>query len=122
MKIDIDRIDKIHSNKIGIAFFDKSEIEDIDFEQDIYLLFNNTILVFNIFELEIFFQDVINTMNNVSESSKGKHSKYYKCIILETPLDQLRLVSSYNDLQLLKDLIKGTLFQIELSGILKEIL
>ncbi|WP_435261240.1 hypothetical protein [Tenacibaculum sp. nBUS_03] len=122
MKIDIDRIDKIHSNKIGIAFFDKSEIENIDFEQDIYLLFNNTILIFNIFELEIFFQDVINTMNNVSESSKGKHSKYYKCIILETPLHQLRLVSSYNDLQLLKDLIKGTLFQIELSGILKEIL
>ncbi|CAM1368096.1 hypothetical protein [Tenacibaculum xiamenense] len=121
MKINLDKVHKLHANKMGVTFLDKDE-EDIDYiEKQINLLFHNTILIFNNFELNLFLDEVEDLIVN-NTAGINKYSQYYKSIILETPIYQLRYVVSYNDLLLIEDLIKGTIFQIELSGFLKEIL
>ncbi len=121
MKINLDKVNKLHANKMGVTFTDKDE-EDIDYvEKKINLLFHNTILIFNNFELNLFLDEVEDLIIN-NTPGINKYSQYYKSIILESPIYQLRYVVSYNDLLLIEDLIKGTIFQIELSGFLKEIL
>ena len=118
MKVNLDKVNKLHANKFGIAFTEKA---DDSLEKKINILFNNTVLTFNEVELNIFLQDIENTLSFSSPGS-GKYTRYYKSNILETPVYQLRYVMSYNDLELIKDLVKGTLFQIELSGMLQELL
>ena len=114
MRINLDKVNKLHANKMGITFTDKCENEeDIDYiEKKINLLFHNNILIFNNFELNLFLDEVEDLIIN-NTPGINKYSQYYKSIILETPIYQLKCVVSYNDLLLIEDLIKGTIAYFE---------
>ena len=121
MKINLDKVHKLHANKMGVTFMDKCE-NNLDLINDqINILFHNTLLIFSSFELNLFLGEIENL---IISSSPGinKYSQYYKSIILETPIYQLKYIVSFNDLLLIEDLVKGTVFQIKLSGLLDEIL
>lgn len=121
MKINLEEIDKIYSNQMGITFFWKNEIDAYIENKRVNIIFSNVALLFNIIELNLFLQDIENSLYRNS-FLEDKHRRYYDSIVLETPINQLRFILSYNDLSLLKDLIERTIFDIEVSNMLHEIL
>ena len=110
----------LYSNKIGITFQWQKTNNSPRTYKTINLLFNNMGLRFDMVELKVFLQDVEFALNKPI-ACKGDNPKDCQSMILETPLSQLSLAMSYNELLLMKDLVAGTLFEIELSSMLKKI-
>lgn len=120
MLINEEKVNRVYKNNIGISFTIKREY--MPYEDDkINLVFNTTALRLNDVELEIFLQDIESAVAKPLKC-KCENPKDCKSILVETPLEQLSLAMSYNELLQMKDLIKGTLFQIELNYLLREIL
>ena len=84
----------------------------------INIIFNNTGLHLNNAELHIFLQDIENALDK-GMNCCGEDSENCKSMLLETPMTQLSFAMSYNDLISMKNLIKGTLFELELTNLLK---
>lgn len=110
----------LYSNKIGIAFQWQKTTNCRRNSNTINVLFNNMGFRFDIIELKVFLQDIEFSLSKPIEC-KGDNPKDCQSMILETPLSQLSLAMSYNELLLMKDLVAGTLFELELASILNKI-
>ena len=101
----------LYSNKIGITFQWQKTNNSHHKSKTINILFNNMALRFNIVELKVFLQDVEFALSKPIQC-QGDTPKDCQSMFLETPLSQLSLAMSYNELLLMKDLIAGTLFKL----------
>ena len=107
-------IHRIYHNDYGIAFQWKRDIKRGDIET-IQLVFRNTGFYLNYKEIQEFYKKVqaAQRIQKCKEcTSKNKCENY----LLQTPSDKVDLAVSKEELIQIKDLIKGTLFQIELNG------
>ncbi|MEL6810337.1 MAG: DUF6686 family protein [Bacteroidota bacterium] len=112
-------INQLYSNTIGMTFqWKRSNLTNY---KKINLIFNNTGLHLTTKELEEFLCYVQKALA-ASSWCKEYDGKDSKSILLETPFQQLSFAMSYKDLESMKDLIKGTLFQLGLDKFIKDTL
>jgi len=110
---------RIYHNDIGIAFQWKKDIKN-GFKDSIQVVFNNTGFYLNYKEIKEFYNKarVAHHLKQCNDCAhKGKCTSY----LLQTPSDKIDLAVTKKELNLITDLLKGTLFQIELNGYINEI-
>lgn len=104
----------IYSNIIGDTFQWKNLDIDHPYFEKINITFCHTGLMFDIEELKAFSKE-IEVAIKTPIVCDGEHPKDCKSILLRTPVQQVSFAMSYNELILMLDLIKGTLFKLKLS-------
>jgi len=110
---------RIYHNSIGIAFQWKKDIKNGNTDT-IQLVFRNTGFYLTLEEIKAFYNKV--KVSHQLKQCEGC-TKHNKCssYLLQTPSEKVDLSVSAEELNLISDLIKGTLFQIELNEYINEI-
>ncbi|MFD0963253.1 hypothetical protein [Pseudofulvibacter geojedonensis] len=110
---------RIYHNDIGIAFQWKKDVE-AGFTETIQVVFRNTGFYLDYKEVKEFYNKA-KVAHHLQQcegcAKKGKCSSY----LLQTPTDKVDLAVTKKELNSITDLLKGTLFQIELNGYINEI-
>ena len=106
-------IEQIYHNNFGVAFYWKKENETI--LDKVQLVFRETGFYLTIEELNHFCDLIENSLieNTCCESCQLKNSCHK--FLLKTPLSQVDLAVSMNEIKSIKDLIEGTLFRLDLD-------
>ncbi len=112
-------IHRIYHNDYGIAFQWKKDIKKGNVDT-IQIVFRNTGFYLNYKEIQDFYNKI--KAAQYIQKCKGCTSQH-KCAsyLLQTPSEKVDLAVTSDELNQIKDLIKGTLFQIELLGYINEI-
>jgi hypothetical protein len=106
-------IEQIYHNDFGISFYWKSHNETL-FDK-IQLIFKETGFYFSVSELKDF-DDLIedSLMTNACCDECALKNKCHK-FLLKTPCTQIDLAVSMDELKAIEDLVKGSLFKIQLE-------
>ncbi|MES2241080.1 MAG: hypothetical protein V4497_12565 [Bacteroidota bacterium] len=112
----MEQIQQIYLNSLGIAFY--WEKEEGIIPNRIQLIFKEIGLFFTIPELKDFEYLIDESIekNNCCEACSLKNSNCK--FLLKTPLYQIDLSVSMNELKQIKDLVNGTLFRISMESYL----
>lgn len=112
----MEQIQQIYLNSLGIAFYWEKDTGIIP--DRIQLIFKEIGLFFTLTELREFEHLIDESLikNNCCEDCALKNSNCK--FLLKTPLYQLDLSVSINELKYLKDLVNGTLFRIRMESYL----
>ena len=110
---------RIYHNSIGIAFQWKRDIKNGNTDT-IQLVFRNTGFYLNYKEIQEFYNKVkvAHQLKQCEGCTKQNECSSY---LLQTPSEKVDLSVNNEELQLISDLIKGTLFQIELNGYINDV-
>lgn len=110
----------IYSNDFGMAFqWKKNTLKDIT---KIQIVFKDTGLFITREELMIFSNHILYTLeNNYLECKDCSKKESCRKLLLNTPAYQVTLALDTTELFSMKDLIEGTLFQIDLESYLDRI-
>lgn len=112
----------IFNNDFGVSFTWKHPKNEMQ-RNIIAVLFNNTVLHFTKRELVLFSNGIVDTITNALPSLDRNYAKTNTCksLILNTPFPKISFAMSPVDLLAVEDLIKGTLFEMGLHSLLKDI-
>ncbi len=112
-------IDPIYYNKLGISFYWKrATAKNI---QKVQVVFRDTCMLLSPEELNKFYHLISKQGSEPPLCPDCKENDACRALLLETPLPQLTFAVSYNELQSISDLIKGTLFQLDLDKYLDKV-
>jgi len=112
-------IHEIYHNNIGIAFQWKKDI--LKGKTDcIQMVFRNTGFYLTHSEVEEF-QNKVKVAYKLNKCESCSHKNKCNTFLLQTPSDKIDLSVNEKELNLINDLIEGTLFQIELDIFLKDV-
>ncbi|WP_044397904.1 hypothetical protein [Lacinutrix sp. Hel_I_90] len=110
-------INTIYYNTFGIAFqWKRCTAKDF---RKIQIVFRNTGLFLTQKELIQFSKHIENTLNSSRLCHDCKKKKCSKLLLLEAPNPQTSFSMTYKELKDIQDLVKGTLFHLELERLLK---
>jgi hypothetical protein len=111
-------IEQLYHNDFGVAFYWIKNERILN--KKVQLVFKETGFYLSLSELQLFSKNIEATCNNIkcSDCELRQHCHKY---LLETPFSGLELAVSENEAFQLKDLVYGTLFQIELCNYLNTI-
>jgi len=112
-------IHHIYHNNYGIAFQWKRDIQREGLRK-IQLIFRDTGFYLNPEEIQ-FFLELVKNSKQMYSCEKCETDKNCKNMLLSTPSKQIDLAVSKNELSMIEDLLKGTLFQINLNSFLNKI-
>ena len=112
------QIAQIYFNDFGVAFYWKKEEEIL--EDRIQLVFKETGFYLSKVELDCFLDLIDTTFEKNKCTSCGMKNKCHK-FLLKTPCENIDLAVSKKELMQIKDLVQGTVFQIQLDHYLREI-
>ena len=113
----MDDINTFYYNDFGIAFqWKRSAAKHL---KKIQLVFRNTGLLLSLDELIKFLNNIENALTRPTRCIHCEDYKLCKSILVEAPNPQTSFAMSFNELQKLKDLVKGTLFQLGLDNLLQ---
>jgi len=110
-------IHRIYYNSIGIAFQWKRDIQNGNTDT-IQLVFRNTGFYLTYAEIKEF-HNKAKVANKLKQCEGCTHKNKCNNYLLQTPSEKVDLSVNEEELQLITDLIKGTLFQMELDMYLK---
>jgi hypothetical protein len=108
----------LYYNPFGIGFI----WNNIPTKTKIQLVFRDMNLELEKSELELFRKLVEDTLGNYFKCQNCKNSDHCRNILLITPFIGLSLVVSMKELNALKDLIEGILFNLELEDLLGDLI
>lgn len=111
-------VHKLYSNDYGIAF--KWKINDSLTGKKIQLVFNDVSLNLSKKKLRKFLNAIELSLEEEPSCLKCENPEECKSYLLDTPSTMVRLAMSYNELKLLKDLIEGAFFQMEIDKLLND--
>lgn len=107
----------LYQNNIGVAFhWDKYEISN---SKKIQLIFRNTGLILDYYQLFLFSKQVKTIIDNPKFCENCENKNTCNSLLLNTPLTGLKFAMSLNELNEMHDLIIGVIFQLDLKSILK---
>ena len=110
-------INTLYHNSFGIAFqWKRCAVKDF---KKIQLVFRNTGLFLTKSELIQFSKQIESTFKSPNMCADCKNNDSCKSLLLETPSPQISFAVSYKELKDIKDLVKGTLVQLELEYVFK---
>lgn len=105
----------IYKNAFGVSFlWKRNTSQDIN---RIQIVFKETGLYLNYEEIHAFKQLTLEACQRANSCKACPASKNCKQL-LETPFNQLSFAVTYIEIEAIKDLIEGTLFQIEMERML----
>lgn len=110
---------KIYHNEIGISFQWKKDIQN-GFTDSIQLVFRNTGFYLNYDEIKEFYNNV-NIASRLKACGSCRLNEQCHRYLLQTPSEKVDLAVNKSELELIEDLIKGTLFQIELDNYINDV-
>ncbi|WP_350287534.1 hypothetical protein [uncultured Croceitalea sp.] len=109
-------INAIYHNNFGVAFqWKRNSSKNMN---KIQLVFRDTGLLLSKRELEQFHQNVKHSLDSQVLCIDCKKKDACKALLLDTPAPQVTLAVSFTELEAIKDLVEGTLFQLNLDGYL----
>lgn len=111
-------IEQIYFNDFGVAFHWKKEQKVL--KSKVQLVFKETGFYLSKEELNIF-ADTIDAACGDAHCNGCEFKRKCHKFLLKTPLQQIDLAVSVNELMQIKDLVEGTIFQIQLKEYLDEI-
>ena len=111
-------IEQIYFNEFGVAFHWKKEQKVL--KSKVQLVFKETGFYLSKEELTIFAGNIDLTCNELSCNTCEFQRKCHK-FLLKTPLQQIDLAVSVDELMQIKDLVEGTIFQIQLKDYLDDV-
>lgn len=109
----------LNRNPIGLTYKVNPDYSE-DFDK-VHLVFNNTGLKFNDEELLEFQQCIQDAFTAPTMCKNDCNSKNCKSALLHTPFKNLVFAVSLKDLDYLKDLIDGTVFELSLDNYLADL-
>ncbi|MDO6491244.1 MULTISPECIES: hypothetical protein [unclassified Cellulophaga] len=112
-------IDAIYYNDFGIAFHWKKEPKN--YRSKIQVVFRDTGFLLTQKELLRFAEHIQSTMNSNAVCNCCPKKKSCRALLLETPVPQVSLAVSVNELTAINDLIEGTIFQLNIDDFLSDI-
>ena len=109
---------KLYHNDFGIAFkWKDGHLKDT---KKIQLIFRNAGLSITKRQLNQLLECTYDILENTDLCDDCKSNDSCKAILLETPTPMISFAMSYIEIKNMKDLLKGTLFQIEMDTLLKK--
>lgn len=113
-------INTIYQNSFGIAFqWKRCTAKDY---KKVQVVFRNTGLFLNKEELKLFSEQIECTVDREGLCAECKENQECRALLVETPAPQIAFAVSHTELHQMQDLINGTLFQLGLNNILKDII
>jgi len=114
----MEEIDKIYSNSFGISFRWKNAlVKNVEKTQ---IIFRDTGVFLSTSEIKNFSCLITAAIKRSLACGKCSYSDSCKSILLETPFNHINFAVNYNELINIDDLIKGTLFNLELNTVLNK--
>ncbi|NQY28541.1 MAG: hypothetical protein HRT69_03610 [Flavobacteriaceae bacterium] len=110
-------ISRIYHNSIGISFQWKRDIQNGNTDI-IQLVFRNTGFYLTYAEIKEF-ENKVKVAYQLKQCEGCTHKNECNTYLLQTPSEKVDLSVNSEELELITDLIKGTLFQMELDVYLK---
>ena len=107
---------KVYSNNYGITFIWKDVT--LENKNKIQIIFRDTGMLVTIKELKTFLMNVEYSINTASICNQCPKQQNCKSILLESVSYNINFAMSYTELKLLKQLIDGCLFNLELNRLL----
>ncbi len=115
----MDEIYTIYHNEYGMAFqWKRGAAKNL---KKIQLVFRDTGLFLTTKELTQFAKMISNSIKKPLRCDDCKTNRDCKSLLLETPAFQVSLAMSYNELLKVNDLVKGTLFELQIKAICKNL-
>ncbi|MCO6147324.1 hypothetical protein [Flavobacterium sp. NRK1] len=111
-------VEQIYYNDFGVAFHWKKN--DRVLTHKVQIVFKETGFYLSYDEIKAFAQIIDNTCEEMICNSCSFRSKCYK-YLLKTPLQQVDLAVSRSELFLIKDLVEGTLFNMDLHNYINNV-
>lgn len=111
-------IEQLYHNDIGVAFYWIKN--DRVLREKVQLVFKETGFYLSFSELMKFSANIETTCKNIKCSDCQLRGHCHK-FLLETPFPGLELAVSENEAIQLKDLVSGTLFQVQLDNYLNDV-
>ncbi|MCP9199249.1 hypothetical protein MKO06_04975 [Gramella sp. GC03-9] len=108
----------LYYNQSGIGFL----WNNIPTKSKIQLVFRDMNLEFEKPELELFRELISNTITHYSGCKKCENPDHCQNILLLTPLTGLSLILSTKELESIKDLIEGVIFNLNLENLLDDLI
>ncbi|WP_459210122.1 hypothetical protein [Aquimarina rhabdastrellae] len=105
-------IDKIYANDFGISFYWRKK--DKDTKDKIQLIFRDTGFLLTVNELKDFAKSCAYTMTSI-QCSNCQHIDTCRSLLLRTPSEKIDLAVNRTELYQINELIKGTIFNVELK-------
>ncbi len=112
-------INAIYYNHFGIAFQWKNGT--VKNHKKIQIVFRDTGFLLTKKELARFSNKIEHTIKENSVCNCCTKKEVCRSLLLETPVPQVSLAVSKNELSAIQDLIEGTLFQLNMDSYLDEI-
>ncbi|MEW5676751.1 hypothetical protein ABGT15_10590 [Flavobacterium enshiense] len=112
------QLQEVYHNDLGVAFFWKKDGKVL--EEKVQLVFKETGLYLSTSDLMKFSKEVDTTCDKICCSDcelKNRCQRY----LLRTPFEGLELAVSAAEALQIKDLVEGTLFQMQLNSYLNDI-
>ena len=109
-------IEQIYYNDFGVAFYWRKNEQVI--KDRVQIVFKETGFYFSVNEIKDF-ACIVNDMSNrpCCNECRNKCNKF----LLKTPVREIDLAVSHSELSDIKDLLEGTLFNIELFGYISDV-
>jgi len=111
-------IEQIYYNDFGVAFHWKKEKQVL--KGKVQLVFKETGFYLSKEELNVFADNIDATCHEMNCNGCKFQRKCHK-FLLKTPLQQIDLAVSSDELLQIKDLVEGTIFQIQLNDYLDDV-
>lgn len=111
-------IEQIYFNDFGVAFHWKKEKQVL--KSKVQLVFKETGFYLSKEELNVFADNIDATCDEMHCNGCQFQRKCHK-FLLKTPLQQIDLAVSMDELLQIKDLVEGTIFQMQLKDYLDDV-
>ena len=112
--MDIDSVFKIYNTKAGISFQWRKNAELTQ------VIFRDTGFHLSVNEIEIFLEQVL-VSRTKQPCTCCRLGADCRSMLLQTPFSKVTMAISLNELDEIEDLLRGTLFQLELNRYLQEV-
>jgi len=117
---DMKEVEQIYFNEFGVAFHWKKDNRVLT--QKVQVVFKETGFYLSYEEMKAFAQIIDNTCEEMNSDCEGcRHRSRCHKFLLKTPLQQVDLAVSKSELMQIKDLVEGTLFNMDLYDYITKI-
>ena len=110
----------LYSNDYGIAFkWKRCDIKDL---KNVQVIFGCTVLSLTADQLSVLGNNIEFTLNNSLGKAQSNCCMHNDINLLRTPVKEVSLTMNTHELHGLSDLIKGTLFELQMEGLINQLL
>jgi len=114
-------IDIIYRNKFGVSFKWKKKM--FVPEHKYQIVFRDTGMLLTLKEIHLFSEKIHSAKKVALSCGSCPHKNVSQCknILVETPSSKISFAMNFNEIELLNELIEGTIYNIDLNNLLVDL-